>query len=33
MSRLHFLLLGALVVCALSVINATDQQRRIFIEE
>ncbi|UAW63935.1 MULTISPECIES: cell division protein FtsL [unclassified Mycoavidus] len=32
MSRLHFLLLGALVMCALSVINATDQQRRIFIE-
>jgi cell division protein FtsL len=31
MSRLHILLLAALLACALSVINATYQQRRIFI--
>lgn len=32
MSRVQLLLLSTLLICALSVINATDQQRRIFIE-
>lgn len=32
MSRLNLLLFAILLLCALSVVNATNQQRRIFIE-